>query len=70
MFTQQAEQIIYNSVQFPALRKNVTGVLSTGNKYLGTLLTIFGITLAVVDGSGDYHFLYQQGREFYPRSLP
>ena len=35
MFTQQAEQKIYNTVQIPALRRNVTGTLSSGNKYLG-----------------------------------
>ena len=34
MFTQQAEQKIYNSVQLPALRKNVTGALTSGVKYL------------------------------------
>ena len=33
-FTKQAEQRIYNSVQIAYLRKNVTGVLSSGNKYL------------------------------------
>ena len=34
MFTQQAEQKIYNTVQVPALRRNVTGTLTSGNKYL------------------------------------
>jgi len=34
MFTQQAEQKIYNSAQPSFLRKNVTGVLTTGNKFL------------------------------------
>jgi len=34
VFVQQAEQRIYNSVQFPSLRKNVTGVTSADNKYL------------------------------------
>jgi len=34
VFVTQAEQRIYNSVQFPSLRKNVTGVLTLGNKYL------------------------------------
>jgi hypothetical protein len=34
LFTRQAEQRIYNSVQIANLRKNVTGVLTTGNKYL------------------------------------
>jgi len=33
-FIQQAEQRVFNSVQFPSLRKNVTGVLTTGNSYL------------------------------------
>ena len=34
MFTQQAEQKIYNTVQIPALRRNQTGNLGIGNKYL------------------------------------
>jgi hypothetical protein len=33
-FIRQAEQRIYNSVQLPVARKNVTGLLTTGNKYL------------------------------------
>jgi len=33
-FIRQAEQRIYNTVQIANLRKNVTGVLNTGNKYL------------------------------------
>ena len=36
VFITQAEQRIYNSVQFPSLRKNVTGVLTAGNKYLSS----------------------------------
>jgi hypothetical protein len=34
VFISQAEQRIYNSIQFPSLRKNMTGVLTAGNKYL------------------------------------
>jgi hypothetical protein len=34
VFITQAEQRIYNSVQFPSIRKNVTGVLTANNKYL------------------------------------
>jgi hypothetical protein len=34
IFIKQAEQRIYNSVQLPAARKNVTGLLTSGNKYL------------------------------------
>ena len=33
-FITQAEQRIYNTVQFPSLRKNVTGITTNGNKYL------------------------------------
>jgi hypothetical protein len=33
-FIQQAEQRIFNSVQFPNFRKNQTGVLSPSNQYL------------------------------------
>ena len=34
LFITQAEQRIYNSVQFPSLRKNVTGFTTASNKYL------------------------------------
>lgn len=34
MFVQQAEQRIYNSVQFPSLRKNAVGGTSANNPYL------------------------------------
>jgi len=33
-FVEQAEQRIYNSVQFPALRKTVTGLVTGGNRFL------------------------------------
>lgn len=35
-FIRQAEQRVNNSVQLPVFRKNVTGSVSTGNKYLST----------------------------------
>jgi len=34
VFITQAEQRIYNSVQFPSIRKNMTGLLTANNKYL------------------------------------
>jgi len=53
MFTEQAEQKIYNSVQIPALRKNVTGTFTSGNSYLGMPTDfLWAYSLAVVDGSG------------------
>jgi hypothetical protein len=52
-FIQQAEQRIYNSIQFPSLRKNVTGTLTASNKYLSTPVDFLSpYSLAVVDGTG------------------
>ena len=71
MFTQQAEQKIYNSVQIPALRKNVTGTLSTNNKYLSTPSDfLWSYSLAVVDGSGNYHFLLNKDVNFMREAFP
>lgn len=71
MFTEQAEQKIYNTVQIPALRKNVTGTLSSGNKYL-TAPTDFLYTysLAVIDGSGDYSYLLNKDVNFIREAYP
>jgi len=71
MFTQQAEQKIYNSVQIPALRKNVKGTLSTNNKYLSTPSDfLWSYSLAVVDGSGNYHFLLNKDVNFMREAYP
>lgn len=75
MFTEQAEQKIYNSVQIPALRKNVVGSMTSGNNYLAVPTDfLWSYSLAVVDGSGDYHFLINKDvnfiREAYPSSTP
>ena len=71
MFTQQAVQKIYNSVQIPALRKNVTGTLSTNNKYLSTPSDfLWSYSLAVVDGSGNYHFLLNKDVNFMREAYP
>jgi len=71
MFTEQAEQLIYNSVQFPALRRNVTGALTAENKYLGTTSDyLWHYSLAVVDGSGDYHFLINKDVNFIREAYP
>ena len=54
MFTEQAEQKIYNTVQIPALRKNVTGTMTSGNKYFSLpsdWLSTFSI--AVIDTYGE-----------------
>ena len=74
MFTEQAEQKIYNTVQIPAIRKNVTGAMTTGNKYLqipSDFLYVY--SLAVIESSGEYHYLIDKDvnfiREAYPRDV-
>jgi len=73
LFTQQAEQRIYNTVQISNLRKNVVGTTSASNKYLscpGDFLSAY--SLAVVDADGEYHFLLNKDvnfiREAYPKA--
>ncbi len=71
MFTEQAEQKIYNSVQIPALRRNVTGTLTAGNHYLQTPTDfLFSYSLAVVDSSGGYHFLLNKDVNFIREAYP
>jgi len=73
MFTQQAEQKIYNTVQIPALRKNVSGTFTASNNYLQIPSDfLYSYSLSVIDGSGDFHFLLNKDvnfiREAYPSS--
>lgn len=69
--TQLAEQRIYNAVQLPALRKNVTGTLTQGNAYLSAptdFLSVF--SLAVIDGSGNYEYLLNKDVNFIRSAFP
>ena len=68
--TKLAEQRIYNSVQLPALRKNVTGTLTQGTPYLSAptdFLSVF--SLAVISG-GEYSFLLNKDVNFIRESFP
>ena len=70
-FIENAEQRIYNTIQFPSLRKNVTGVLTSGNKYLSTpgdFLSVY--SLAVIDGTGRYEFLLNKDVNFIRQAYP
>ena len=70
-FITQAEQRIYNTVLFPALRKNVTGSTSANNKYLNCPNDFLAVySMAVVNGTGAYSYLLNKDvsyiREAYP----
>ena len=70
-FVKQAEQRIYNSIQFANLRKNVTGVTASGNKYLSAPSDFLSVySLAVIQANGEYVYLTNKDvnfiREVYP----
>jgi hypothetical protein len=70
-FIKQAEQRIYNTVQFPSLRKNVTGTLTAGNKYLSAPTDFLATySLAVIDGTGNYDFLLNKDVNFIRQAYP
>ena len=71
MFTQQAEQFIYNTVQIPALRKNQTGNLTNANKYLIYPTDfLYPFSLAVIDAAGDYTYLLNKDVNFVREAYP
>lgn len=71
MFTEQAEQIIYNAVQIPALRKNQTGNVTSGNKYLMFPADfLYAYSLAVIDGSGNFTYLLNKDVNFVREAYP
>jgi hypothetical protein len=72
VFVKQAEQRIYNSVQIPSLRKNVTGTLTSGNKYLSApndYLATYSI--AIIDpATNAYTYLLNKDVNFLRESYP
>jgi hypothetical protein len=68
---QQAEQRIYNSVQFPSLRKNVTGSITANNKYLACPNDFLApYSIAVIDALGVYEFLLNKDVNFIRQAYP
>jgi hypothetical protein len=70
-FVTQAEERIFNTVQFPSLRKNVTGTLTANNKYLsspGDFLAVY--SLAVIDSTGAYEYLLNKDVNFIRQAYP
>jgi hypothetical protein len=70
-FIQQAEQRIYNMVQLPALRRNVTGSVTAGNKYLAippNWLSTF--SLAVINADNEYLYLLNKDVNFIRQAFP
>jgi hypothetical protein len=71
MFTKQTEQRVYNTVQIANLRKNVTGTITSGNKYLSCpddFLSTYSI--AVFSGTGPYSYLINKDVNFIREAYP
>jgi hypothetical protein len=70
-FVRNAEERIYNSVQFPSLRKNVTGLLTANNKYLSAPIDFLAVyAIAVIDAAGVYYFLLNKDVNFIREAFP
>ena len=70
-FVREAEERIYNSVQIPSLRKNVTGTLTASNKYLSCpndYLSTY--SMAVIDTDTSYKYLLNKDVNFIRESFP
>ena len=70
-FVRQAEERIYNTVQIPSLRKNVTGTLTASNKYLSCpndYLSSF--SMAVIKADGSYGYLLNKDVNFIREAYP
>ncbi|NDG32830.1 hypothetical protein EB118_22515 [bacterium] len=71
VFAQQAEQRIFNTVQFPSLRRNVTGLATVNNRYLQCPTDFLApYSMAVIDTDGSYHYLLNKDVNFIRESFP
>ena len=71
VFVKNAEQRIYNTIQFPSLRKNVTGALTTSIKYLSCPEDFLATySLAVFTAGNEYTFLLNKDVNFIREAYP
>jgi len=71
VFVTQAETRIYNTVQIPPLRKNVTGLVSANNKYLSCPLDFLSVfSFAVIDATGRFEYLLNKDVNFMRAAYP
>ncbi len=71
-FVKATEQKVYNTVQLPALRKNVTGATTSGNKYLGIpsdWLATFSMA-AINPSTGEYTYLLNKDVNYIRAAFP
>lgn len=70
MFTQQAEQKIYLTVDLPVQRKNTSGVTTTNNRFLGLPADfLYSYSVAIISG-GNYYYLLNKDPNFILEAYP
>lgn len=70
MFTRQAEQKIYSTIDLPAQRFNDTGNMTQGNQYLAMPFEMLYVySLAVID-AGQYYYLLNKDVNFIREAYP
>jgi hypothetical protein len=70
-FIEQAEQRIFNTIQFPSLRKNSTGTITATNKYLSAPNDFLAVySMAVIDSAGVYYYLLNKDVNFIREAYP
>lgn len=69
-FIQQTEQRIYNAIQLPDLRKNVTGTFSAHNEFLQCPTDFMAVhSMAAID-AGSYTYLLNKDANFLREAYP
>jgi hypothetical protein len=70
-FVQEAEERIYNSVQIPSLRRNVTGTLTSGNKYVSLPNDwLSNYSVALINTDGTYEYLLNKDVNYIRQAFP
>jgi len=70
-FVYNCEERVYNAVQIPAIRKNVIGSFTQGDRYLALPSDyLASFSLAVIDASGNYEYLIDKDVNFIRQSYP
>ena len=74
-FIEQAEQRIYNTIQFPSLRANVTGTTTANNPYLSCpndFLSVYSVAVYPTSGANanQYTYLINKDVNFIREAFP
>src|SRR5574339_678741 len=70
-FVRQAEQRIFQMVQPPVLRRNLTATMTTGNKYLSVPVGFLAVySLSYIETNGTQHFLINKDVNYVREAFP